>query len=267
MPKLVRTRRLLCLLATIALVAAACGGDDDTPVDSTLEATPTPTTEAGEAASGSSDEIDPVAEPGDTPTDGEPSVDDTVDETEDVEEEAPEEDPAAVIPGGGEALPAPTQAPISGDPAFTAASKLSTVGLDEIFFGDTVEDAAEKASTEWVGLPDDGARPQCFTVQPAGGPTGVLFTVLDGRIERIDIANPIITTRSGAGVGTTQAQLFDLFGDRLEETEFDKGSDIMFVPADADDREFRIIWTTDGLAATRMRAGRMPGILTDSPCG
>lgn len=252
----------------IALTAAACGGDDDIQIESTAATTPTPTIETDGVTSGATDEIDPVAEAEDTPSDGEDDVDDTVEGTEDIEEEeAPDEDPAALIPGGGEAIPTPTQVPISGDPAFTAASKLSTVGLDEIFFGDTVEDAAEKASTEWVGLPGDGARPQCFTVQPAGGPAGVVFTVLDGRIERIDISNPIITTRSGAGVGTTQAQLFDLFGDRLEETEFDEGSDIMFVAADADDREFRIIWTTDGLATTRMRAGRMPGILADSPCG
>lgn len=253
MPVAPVSRRLVCFLVAIAVVASACGGDDDPELSVTDAATATPAAD------------DPVqVEEDETPEQTATAVPED-DENETEEAGSPGEEPVA--PGGGEAVPTPTQAPVSGEPAFTSASKLSTVGLDEIFFGDSVEDAATKASTEWVGLPPEGSSPQCYTVQPAGGPAGVVFTVLDGRIERVDITNPAITTRSGAGVGSTQAQLFDLFGERLEETEFEEGSNIMFVPADADDKEFRIIWTTDGLAAVKMRAGRTPGVLADAPCG
>ncbi len=249
-------------MAALALVAAACGNDDSPELDTTAGA-PTATATPDDVVAAPQDDPDSSVvedQPEPTPDDEDPQTDETgtEGETEPVE---------PVAPGGGEAIPTPTQAPISGDPAFTTASKLSTVGLDEVFFGDLVEDAATKVDTEWVGLPPAGSSPQCYTVQPSGGPAGIVFTVLNGRIERVDIANPDITTRSGAGVGSTQAQLFDLFGERLEETEFETGSDIMFVPADADDRDFRIIWTTDGLATVKMRAGRIPGVLTDAPCG
>jgi len=244
---------------------AGCGGDDDDPQ---LSSTPPPTatqvpidTETEEPTDDGSGGDDAAG----TDTDNPGAADGTADDGD--ADAAADGSADATPPGGGEAVPTPTQAPISGEPAFTADSKLSTVGLDEVFFGDPVDVAAEQADTEWVGLPPAGSVPQCYTVQPAGGPAGIVFTVFDGRIERVDITNPSITTRSGASVGSTQAGLFDLFGDRLEETEFDDGADIMFVPADADDREFRIIWRTDGVAATSMRAGRVPVVLPSAPCG
>ena len=260
MPLLRRTHLLLALLTAFSLVAAACG-DDDPQLSASNQLTQT-------TAPIVADEIEApspaAAEDGTEDGEDASAVDGEPDNT------APSDDATADssgTPGGGEPIPTPTQAPISGDPAFTGSSKLSTVGLDEVFFGDTVEDAGIKASTEWVGLPAGGTVPQCYTVQPAGGPAGLVFTVLDGRIERVDITNAAITTLSGAGVGSTQAQLFDLFDERLEETESDAGSEIMFVPTDAEDRDFRIIWSLDGVAAASMRAGRLPGVLSTSPCG
>lgn len=257
MPTLRLKYLLLPLVATTAFFLTACGNDDPE-----LSANNQPKSNSKSTVT---DEIEsPVSN-----TDAEQS-DDTNDTTTPDSETTATDDaskPSLEAPGGGEAIPTPTQAPISGDPAFTGSSKLSTVGLDEIFFGDTVEDAGKKAGTEWVGLPSGSTTPQCYTVQPTGGPAGVFFTVLNGRIERVDITNSAITTLSGAGVGSTQAQLFDLFGERLLETETPSGSEIMFVPTDADDREFRIIWTLNGVAASSMRAGRLPGVLTSSACG
>ena len=167
---------------------------------------------------------------------------------------------------GGSAVPTPTQGPVSGEPAFTGASKLTTIGLDELFFGDPVEFAAEVASTTWTGLPPEDSRPQCYTVQPASGPVGIYFTVMDGFIERVDITNPIITTRSGAGVGSSEADLVELFGDSLEVEEIPGGRQITFVPTDASDRSFRIIWVTDGQFVVSMRAGRTAIVTPWAPC-
>jgi hypothetical protein len=160
----------------------------------------------------------------------------------------------------------PTPVTTSGEPDFTSGSKLSTIGLDAVFFGDTPEAASDRGDITWIGLPEDGAAPQCYTIQPQGGPSGIVFTVIDSHIERVDISNPTITTLSGAGVGSTQAQLFDLFGSSLSETETSDGAYVVFEPSDEEDRDFRIIWQTDGVAATSMRAGRVPGVLADTPC-
>ena len=45
----------------------------------------------------------------------------------------------------------------------------------------------------------------CYRVTPADAPDGIGFVVNEGTIERVDIANGPITTRSGVGVGTSVA--------------------------------------------------------------
>ena len=236
-------RRLAAALVVIALVAAGCSGDDDDGV-----ASEEPTLGVEEPT---------IASPDPTPTAApEPTAAPTA---------TPE--PQAPDGSGGSAVPTPTQGPVSGEPAFTGASKLTTIGLDELFFGDPGEFAAEVASTTWTGLPPEGARPQCYTVQPASGPVGIHFTVMDGFIERVDITNPIITTRSGAGVGSSEADLVELFGDALEVEEIPGGRQITFVPTDASDRAFRIIWVTDGQFVVSMRAGRTAMVTPWAPCG
>ena len=93
------------------------------------------------------------------------------------------------------------------------------------------------------------------------------LNVMDGFIERVDITNPIITTRSGAGVGSSEADLVELFGDALEVEEIPGGRQITFVPTDASDRAFRIIWVTDGQFVVSMRAGRTAMVTPWAPCG
>jgi hypothetical protein len=159
----------------------------------------------------------------------------------------------------------PTPAPVTGVDAFTSASKLSTGGLSPIFFGDTIADAASKAGTSWIG-PADGSKPHCYTVQADGEPRGLYFTVLDGRIERVDVTTPIITTPSGAGVGTSQSELETLFGERLQITTVASGQDFAYVPASAADQKFRIVWTVEGSTVVSMRAGRIPFVQPTSPC-
>ncbi len=173
---------------------------------------------------------------------------------------------ASAAVGDGADVAFPTPVPATGEPAFTSASKLTTVGLDDVFFGDTVPTIRSKVSGDWVGLPAADARPSCFTMQPAGGPEGTVFMILDGRVERIDIASPEITTRSGIGVGSTTDEIVELFESNIETTTVAGGEEIVFIPTDEVDRDFRIVWTTDGTMVTAMRAGRLPGVLTASPC-
>ncbi len=249
--------RLFASLVVSLVVIVGCGGDDEAVTDPTPEATAEPIAAddepEDEPEDGSAEQpSDNDAEPGDADDSAEPEA--TV-------------EPDDGIPDGDSALPTPTQAPISGEPAFTGASKLTTVGLDELFFGDPVEFAAEVAETTWVGLPEENARPQCYTVQPSGGPAGIHFTVVDGAVERVDITNPIITTRSGAGVGFGEQALLDLFAGSLEIVELEGGKEITFVPSDPEDRGHRIVWVTDGATVVAMRAGRTAVVAPSSPCG
>lgn len=150
-------------------------------------------------------------------------------------------------------------------PTLDASSSLSTVGLDEVTFGLTVNEAAAASGTRYLNC---GPVTDCYRVIPEIAPDGISFVVLEGTIERVDIlGNSPITTRSGAGIGTTDEELDALFGERLERVDLGGGHvDVIFVPQDENDQEFRVAFTTvDGVVET-MRSGRVPLVLEADPC-
>ena len=155
----------------------------------------------------------------------------------------------------------------SGTPAFDSASSVSTVGIDALTFGMTLNQATSALGAEFVPV-SEPVDATCDTYIPAGGPAGVILTVTEGTIERVDVTNDMITTRSGAGVGMSEQGLTDLFGDRLTTAVRQGGGNtITFTPADASDAEFRVIFETDGSVVTTFRSGRLPQVAPFNPCG
>lgn len=160
-----------------------------------------------------------------------------------------------------------TEAPaFEGDPEFDSSSSVSTVGIDAVTFGMTVAQA--EAALDGTLVPVDGvAEGDCYLVRPGGGPAGVELAVTLGTIERVDVSAPEITTRSGAGVGMTEDDLFALFGERLSSTPRSGGGNtVVFTPTDAGDQAFRVIFETDGTQVTSFRSGRVPQVEPHVPC-
>lgn len=245
---MVPQRLRACLLALV-LVAAACSGGDDPELEASDDPTPTPL----------------ATQPTPTPTDGDAGTDDGDTGTgtdgdgdaTDGDGDAGDSDDA---PGTGDdepvdpdATPIPTPDIDLSEPAFTEASKISTVGLDEIFFGMSADEAAAAAETSWET--DGSTTSSCWIATPINGPVGVEFMVWNGNVERVDITTELITTRSGAGVGSTPGELVELFGDNIDDT--DPGL-LVFVPTDEGDAEFRIMFEITNGAVSSYRAGRLP---------
>lgn len=159
-----------------------------------------------------------------------------------------------------------TEAPdLVGTPAFDASSSVSTVGIDRVQFGMTVARAESALGASLV--PVGTANGECYQIRPEGGPVGVELTVTAGTIERVDVTTDLITTRSGAGVGSTEDELFALFGDRLTSApRAGGGNDLIFTPADANDAAFRVIFSTDGTTTTSFRSGRVGVIEAETGC-
>lgn len=160
-----------------------------------------------------------------------------------------------------------TEAPIlDGEPAFDSASTVSTVGIDRLIFGMTLPAAEEALAATFVRVEPDGPT-DCYQIRPTGGPLGVELTVTAGTIERVDITTELITTRSGAGVGKTETELTELFGDRLTSASREGGGNtITFTPVDEGDKQFRVIFETDGAVVTSFRSGRVPIVEPTTPC-
>ena len=154
-----------------------------------------------------------------------------------------------------------------GDPLFDGASTVSTVGIDRVMFGMTLNQAERALEGELVPV-SEPFNIECYKVRPAGGPVGVEFTVTAGTIERVDLSTDLVTTRSGAGVGSTEESLRSLFGDSVHtEARSGGGNNIVFTPSDASDAAFRVIFETDGTTVTRFRSGRVPQVEPTDFCG
>ncbi len=138
------------------------------------------------------------------------------------------------------------------------------MGLDEVTFGMTVVQAETAANTRMIACEPVS---DCYRVTPFEAPEGISFVVDKGTIERVDIVSGPITTRSGVGIGTPQERIMELFGDRIETLVNDDSSvDLIFVPRDEGDDQFRVIFTIRDGSVDTYRSGRIPLVLEPDPC-
>ena len=169
--------------------------------------------------------------------------------------------------------PATTPAPVTtvppdadeyGPPQLSAGSPVSTAGLGAVTFGLTVAQAQNAAGTAMIA---QGAESDCYRVVAHRGPEGVTFLVHEGTIERVDIDSGPVTTRSGVGIGTAESTVIDLFGDKIQRQSRPDGStDLLFVPVDAGDRNYRVVFNVADGTVLSFKAGKIPMVLTDTGC-
>ncbi len=151
-----------------------------------------------------------------------------------------------------------------GPPTLSNRSTVSTVGLDTVHFGMTVNQAQEAAGTVLVPA---GATGACYHVVPFDAPEGIVFLVHQGTIERVEINSGSITTRSGVGVGSPESMVTDLFGDSIErEVRVDGTVDLVFVPRDPGDQNYRVVFNISEGAVRAFKSGRLPQVMLDTGC-
>ncbi len=153
-------------------------------------------------------------------------------------------------------------------PKLTGASQLGTNGLGPVLVGMTVAQA-EKASGRKFSRGDSEAGSGCSYSRPSGL-SGVSFMVIDGTIARVDInAESGVTTFRGAKVGDSEARIKSLYGSQItvEPHQYVReGHYLVFTPRDKADRDFRVIFETDGKKVTRFRSGRLPEVTYVEGC-
>ena len=152
--------------------------------------------------------------------------------------------------------------PASGQSQLTAASKVALDGIGPIRVGMTVQQAEASARTR---LLSEGSKLEnCWYVKPQGGPRDISFMVIEGQIARVDIyGNNRITTVRGAKIGDSEDRIKSLYPGQIRVTphEYVQGGHYLtFVPRDASDRQYRIVFETDGRRVKHIRAGRLPEV-------
>ncbi len=145
---------------------------------------------------------------------------------------------------------------------------LKTTGLGPIQIGMTLDELEE------IGLPPiplegsgDGVC-QYYRIKGNSEPIGLM--AIDGRILRIDVwPGSIIETRSGAKIGSTEADLIRIYGNRLEAiaNPITLGKTIVFTPQDPGEDLFRLVFETDDRGeVVQYRAGQFPSVTWPGGC-
>jgi hypothetical protein len=167
--------------------------------------------------------------------------------------------------------------PLTAQSQLTEQSKLVLDGIGPIRVGMTVAEAEKSAN---VTLIEKGVRVgggSCYYLSPKTGPQGLSLMVISpreenrilrdrDRIARVDIFRKSrITTLSGAKIGDTEARIKALYPGQIrttphEYTSSQGGHYLTFVPKDAADKDYRIIFETLKGRVTQFRSGKRPEV-------
>jgi len=145
------------------------------------------------------------------------------------------------------------------------SSSISTVGLDTVTFGMNATNAQKAAGTRFSPVTPRG---KCFLAIPDEGPSGITFWIVESTVERIDIDNELIRTRSGAGIGDTESLIYELFGEKIKTKVLPESSEklLVYVPSDSSDKNFRVVFKSDGRLITKLWSGRLPWVEMTGIC-
>jgi hypothetical protein len=167
-------------------------------------------------------------------------------------------------------VPTTTVVASATDPATLGAPTLidtSTVGLraiGAITFGMSIQDAEKAGGTRLLLEGAPAGVSGCQVMRPERAPTGIRFSVVKGAVARVDVNEGPVKTKSGAGISTTVANLQKIYPANLVPTA--DGRSFLYVPKDAVDADYRVVFDTDGTKVTSYRAGKVPTVLAAAPC-
>ena len=119
--------------------------------------------------------------------------------------------------------------------------RVTTAGYGPARIGMSVADTETALGTKLVAEgPVD--NPECHYLRPEPAVEGLWFMVANDRVVRIEVTEPGITTRSGLGVGDSEARVKRALGASVEVTPH------KYV---APDGNYLTIWSADRRAAVR----------------
>ena len=155
----------------------------------------------------------------------------------------------------------------SGQAKLTEQSKLAINGIGQIRVGMTVDEASRAAGVKLVFLASGPDAYSCSYFKPQVEPQGISFIVTKGRIARVDISNERMATIRGAKIGDTEDRIISLYPEQIQVTKHpfplrpnENRKHLTFVPKDASDKNYRIIFETGNNRVYHLRSGKLPEV-------
>jgi hypothetical protein len=168
--------------------------------------------------------------------------------------------------------------PLLAQSQLTEQSKVVINGIGPIRVGMTVAQAEKSANVTLIEKGEGGrASTNCYYLWPKTGPQGLGLMVISpreeksilrdrDRIVRVDIfQNKRMTTLRGAKIGNTEAQIKAMYPSQIqvtphEYTSSQGGHYLTFIPKDAADKDYRIVFETLKGRVTQFRSGKLPEV-------
>lgn len=140
-------------------------------------------------------------------------------------------------------------------PVLDTRSTVTTDTYGPVAFGSTLAEAQAVSRVPWTKTSElDG----CSYYVAEGLPQGVSFMVIDGVVVRVDIDTPSVRTKSGFGVGTSEADILRLFPTAaVTPHEYTDGHYVTITDSASGNK---VVFETDGSTVTTYRAGRTPEV-------
>lgn len=149
----------------------------------------------------------------------------------------------------------------------TENSKLAINGIGPIRVGMTVNEASQSAGVKLVFVASGPDAYSCSYFKPQVDPQSISFMVAKGRIARVDISNERIATIRGAKIGDTEDRIISLYPGQIQITKHpfplrpnENRKHLTFVPKDASDKNYRIIFETGNNRVYHLRSGKLPEV-------
>ena len=148
-------------------------------------------------------------------------------------------------------------------------SKLALNGIGPILVGMTVEEAETAGEIQLVEKARAGMGGCYYLWAKTGFPNQAFMVISErnkDRIARVDVyKGSRVTTLSGAQIGDQESRIKSLYPDQIKVTPHkytgDRGGHYLtFVPEDAVDRNYRLIFETLNGRVTQFRSGKLPEV-------
>ena len=135
----------------------------------------------------------------------------------------------------------------------------TSIGEVRRIIGDPAASLVQALNQEPRTLPREPDDSPCAYLVTEKIPAQVGLMFQQGRLVRVDVRQPGIRTAASAQVGDTETRILDLYGPRIQVRQHHYppvGAHYMiYTPIDAIDREYQMLFETDGTKVTNFRVG------------
>jgi len=143
-------------------------------------------------------------------------------------------------------------------------NEITLHGIGPVLLGMTPREAQAAWGSRWVSnseevgeaaVDDPRLPPECHYTGPVSNEPG--FLVVDGRLAVVSVWSPAYHTPSGIRVGSTIDEVFAAYPGRImeEPNMYTDEPVLTFVPAEARNSDFRMVFITEGGRVTLIKAG------------